>query len=175
MKKRFLDILIRYFILLVAAFPNLWIFYAIFTPLTVYPVYFLLDLFFSDVSLMNNIILVGEIPIEIIDACVAGAAYYLLFILNLSIPSIKIKKRIKMMGFAFGLLLVVNILRILLLGAMFLSGSELFDFAHKLFWYVVSTIFVIGIWFLEVKIFKIKEIPFYSDIKFLYKQSNLKR
>jgi hypothetical protein len=34
----------------------------------------------------------------------------------------------------------------------------------------MSTIFIVGIWFLEVHIFKIKEIPFFSDVKFLFSQ-----
>ena len=38
----------------------------------------------------------------------------------------------------------------------------------EVLWYLGSTLFVIGIWFIEVKLFKIKEIPIYSDIKFLY-------
>ena len=79
-----------------------------------------------------------------------------------------------MIFLSFACLLIINILRIFLLGLVYISGFSWFDIAHKLFWYAGSTIFVIGIWFAEVKLFKIKEIPFYSDIKFLYKKSNLK-
>lgn len=168
--KQFLDIIIRYLILILLALPGFAIFYFVFAPLTIYPVYFLLNLFF-DVSLMQDIILVGEIPIELIGACIAGSAYYLLSILNLSTPKIKLQKRVKMIFLSFGVLLILNILRIFFLSLVFISGSSSFDIAHKLFWYTGSIIFVVGIWFAEVKLFKIKEIPFYSDIKFLYKQS----
>ena len=58
---------------------------------------------------------------------------------------------------------------------IFISGSSLFDITHKLFWYFGSIIFVVGIWFIEVKYFKLKEIPFYSDIKLLYENSFLKK
>lgn len=167
--RKFSNILIRYVILLLVALPNLWIFYFIFTPLTVYPVYFFLSLFLN-VSLIGNTILVGgEFPIEIIKACIAGSAYYLLLILNLSTPKIKPQKRFNMIFLSFAFLLFLNILRIFLLSIMSLSGSSWFDITHKLFWYLGSIVFVIGIWFAEVKLFKIKEIPFYSDMKFLFK------
>ena len=75
-----------------------------------------------------------------------------------------------MILFSFAFLLVVNILRIFLLIMIYIKGYYFFDITHKLFWYLISIIFVIGIWFTEVRLFRIKEIPFYSDIKFLYKK-----
>jgi len=61
------------------------------------------------------------------------------------------------------------------LSIMYVNGSSFFDFTHKIFWYAGSTIFVIAIWFLEVKIFKIKGIPIYDDLKFLYKKSSINK
>jgi len=172
---RGLDILIRYVLLVLVALPNLYLFYFLFAPLTLFPVFFLLNLFY-DAILNNSFILVNNsFTIEIIDACVAGSAYYLLTIFNLAIPKIKLKKRLKMLGFVFGSFLVLNILRIFLLSMLYVNGSTWFDFTHQLFWYLISIVFVIGIWFLEVKLFKIKQIPFYDDIKFLYKKSSLKK
>jgi exosortase/archaeosortase family protein len=113
--------------------------------------------------------------IEIIEACVAGSAYYLLLILNLSTPSIKFPKRFKLILISFASLLIVNIIRIVFLSAVFVTGASWFDIAHKVFWYVGSIIFVLVIWFLEVKYYKIKSIPFYSDLKFIYKNSALKK
>lgn len=169
-QKQFLNIFIRYFILIILALPGFAIFYFVFAPLTIYPIYFLLNFFF-DVSLTGDIIFINKIPIELIGACIAGSAYYLLSILNLSTSKIKLQKRIKMIFLSFGVFLILNILRIFFMSLIFMSGSSLFDLAHKLFWYIGSIVFVVGIWFTEVKLFKIKEIPFYSDIKFLYKQS----
>ena len=167
----FLDILVRYLILVLVAFPNLYLFYLIFSPLTIYSVYFILKLF-TDVSLTANLIQVnGYFPIEIIKACVAGSAYYLLLILNLSTPKIKFSKRIKMILISFLAFLVLNISIILLMFFLFLKQSPFFDFIHLFFWYVVSVVFVVGIWFLEVKLFKIKKIPVYSDFKFLLKKA----
>jgi|TARA_Y100000310_G_scaffold341901_1_gene442786 hypothetical protein len=168
-QKRFLDIFFRYLILILVAIPNLWIFYFVFTPLTIYPVYALLNGFF-DVSLLGNILVLDRtFPIEFISACIAGSAYYFLLILNLSTPNIKMKKRITMIFISFASLLALNILRIMILVGVFFLGASFFDITHIIFWYFMSIVFVVGIWFTQIKIFKIKEIPFYSDFKFLYK------
>jgi len=172
--KSFLLISIRYLFLVILVLPGLILFYRLFSPLTIYPVYFLLNIFF-DATLTGTTIFVQEFPIEIVEACIAGAAYYLLLIFNLSIPGIKVKKRISMVLFAFITFLLVNILRIFLLSILYISGSRWFDFAHELFWYAISIVFVVGIWFLEVKLFKLKSIPFYSDLNFLYSHSYLKK
>ena len=168
LKKQLTDIFVRYLILILIALPNLYIFYLIFKPLTLYPIYFLLNIFF-ECSLSGHTISVGCFPIEIINACVSGAAYYLLLILNLSTPNIKLNKRIKMILLAFASFLILNIIRIIYLSLLFISSSPWFDFVHKTFWYLLSIAFVVGIWFAEVKAFNIKEIPFYSDILFIKK------
>ncbi|HEA46727.1 MAG TPA: pacearchaeosortase [Candidatus Pacearchaeota archaeon] len=169
-----LDIVIRYLILVLVALPNLFLFYFVFKPLTAYPVFWLLSLFHNAIFLNGDIIVLNlEISIELIRACIAGSAYYLLLILNLSTPKIKLKQRINLILTAFGAFLVLNILRIFFLSLMAVSGSSYFNATHQLFWYLFSTVFVIGIWFVQVKKFKIKEIPFYSDLKFLLKKARL--
>jgi exosortase/archaeosortase family protein len=168
LQKKINNLLIRYIFMILIALPKLFIFYFIFTPLTIYPVYFLFELFF-DSSIIGNVLFLKGTSIEIISGCVAGAAYYLLFILNMSIPNINIKKRTKMILFSFSLFLIINILRIFGLSIIYVSGNLWFDIFHKIMWYAMSVLFVAGIWFLEVKIFNIKKIPFYSDLKFLHK------
>ena len=167
-----LKIFIRYLIIVLIAIPNLFIFYFIFTPLTIYPVFGAFKIFFKEVLLVGNTFQISnEFFIEIIPACIAGSAYYLLFVLNLSIPKIKIKKRIKMLLFSFAFLLGLNILRIFIFSLLFIYSSQnFFNLTHKLVWYLGATIFVVLIWFIEVKIFKIQEIPVYSDVKYLYKE-----
>ena len=168
-----MDIVMRYVVLLIIAVPNLWVFYAIFTPLTLYVLSFVLKLFF-EVSVINNtLVLNSQFPIEIVEACVAGAAYYLLLILNLSVSGIKLKKRLAMIFSSFAFLFVINILRIILLSIIYVKGYSFFDAAHWILWHLMSIVFVVGIWFAEVRLFKIKEIPVYSDIKFLV--SNIKK
>jgi hypothetical protein len=163
------DLIIRYSLLIIAGIFSLQIFYFIFSPLTIYPVFFFLKFFFN-ASLTSNLILVNNMPIQLIGPCIAGSAYYLLLILNLSIPKIRLGKRIGLLFFSFFCLLAVNILRIIILSFMFISGTSFFDLTHKLFWYAGSTIFVVAIWFFSIYLFKIREIPFYSDIASLLKK-----
>ena len=172
-EKYLYDLLIRYSILIIIAVFSFNIFYLVFRPLTVYPVVWILDIFF-DTNLISPIILVLEgIAIEFIPACIAGAAYYLLLMLNLSTPKIKLDKRIKFLLISFAVFLIANILRILILAVIALYKSSFFEVTHAIFWYSLSTILVIIIWFYGVKYFKVKAIPFYSDLKFLYKKSSL--
>ena len=156
---------------MIVALPNLALFYFIFTPLTIYGVYFLLGLFFPIVLSGEIILLNNNLFIYLIPACVAGAAYYLLFILNLSIPNIKISKRISLILFAFLAFFIINLLRIFVLSVLYFNGFPFFDLFHKFLWYFGSVIITAGIWFLEVYFFKIKDIPFYSDLRFIYKKS----
>jgi len=162
---------LRYALILIVAIPNLWIFYLIFTPLTLYVSYFLLDVFFSTTLVGSTILVNNCAPIEIINACTAGSAYYLLFLLNLATP--RLKRRFTALLFSFSAFFLLNIARIFALSLLHINTSQIFDAAHKLSWYSLSIIFVIGIWFLTVKLFSIKAIPFYTDLKSLYKKSTL--
>lgn len=166
-----ISIFVRYFLIIASAANGLWIFYKIFSPLTLYPVYGILSLFFQVNMFPRELLLILNMSLEIwlIQACIAGAAYYLLFALNLSIPKIKPLNRTKMIAFAFSLLLVFNISRIVLMSFLYYYGFVYADFVHFIFWYGLSILAVVGIWFLEVKLFKIKQIPVYSDLMPLYK------
>jgi exosortase/archaeosortase family protein len=169
--ERLKNILFRYGLLALVALSGLGFFYWIFSPLTVYPVFSLFDIFFDPVFCGDcgaNTILIDNFQIEIIGSCIAGSAYLFLLILNLVTPKIKISKRLKMIGSGFLAFLIMNILRIFIMGLMYIYGSSWFDFAHKFVWYIGTTVFVILVWFIQVKYFKIKGIPFYSDIKYLY-------
>ena len=158
----------RYLILLLLGV-SLWIFYFIFTPLTVYPVYYLLKLFFN-ATLSGNMITFKGLEIQLIKACVAGSAYYLLLILNLSTP-MNSKTRLSSITFLFSSFLVINILRIFVFSLFLINFLNLFSTLHLIFWYFLSTIIVVGLWLLNLKIFKIKSIPVYTDIKFLSKKT----
>lgn len=164
---------LRYLILLVIALPNIDLFYTLLAPITIYPAYWLISLFYSS-SLAGNTILAGETPIVLANACIAGAAYYFLLILNLATP-MEMKTRAKSIIFLFLSMLLFNIIRITFFSALFLNGFEYFDIAHKSVWYLGSTVFVVVLWFINVKIFSIKAIPAYTDIKTLYEESSKKR
>ncbi|MEK6908577.1 MAG: pacearchaeosortase [Nanoarchaeota archaeon] len=185
MERKFFSIILRYFLLLILGLGNLFIFYLIFTPLTVYPVFWLIgfstestllqgtytkacDLaqssFLQEIACMNTTIFFQDYFASIIPACIAGSAYYLLLILNLSTP-MEMKKRIKSLLFLLGLFLLLNITRIFTFAMIFANKNyELFNIAHTASWYFGSTILVILLWFSNVLLFKIKSIPILTDI-----------
>ncbi len=172
MKKTY-SILIRYLILLALMF-SLPLIYKIITPLTLYTILGILKLFFKEVLLQGNIISIEfKTFLEIIPQCIAGSAYLLLLILNLTVP-MKSKKRFYSILTSFLLLFALNILRIFTLTLLQINNSSFFNITHKLFWYILSTVFVVGIWFLIVRLYSVKEIPVYTDIKYLLKQSKRK-
>ncbi len=155
----------RYLFLVILSIGNLAIFYKILTPLTVHTLNFFLTLT-QKTQVIGNRILMEGLAIDIIPACVAGSAFYLLTILVMSIPRIKVTKRIKIISIAFLLLFAANIARLVFL--VNITDLASFDFIHWLFYNFISVLFVVGIWVLLVKIYRIKETPFYSDLKFLH-------
>lgn len=164
-QKVLVSLFVRYILILIAGAGNLFIFYKTLTPATINVIAGVLRLF-TETAVLGNFIIMPGLVIEIIPACVAGSAYYLLFILTLSVPKIKISKRIKILAFNFVLLFVLNIFRILILSLT--SKTIYFNATHLIFWYLISTIFVVGIWIASVKVFKIKSIPVYDDFRFLW-------
>lgn len=150
--KKAFRLFVRYLILLGLGLFNLKLLYFVFTPLTVYPVFAILSLVY----------------VQIIPACIAGAAYYLLLILNLSTP-MDFGKRVKSIFFLLAIFLVLNIARILIFAAIAVLGKQYFYIAHKLTWYFGSTVLVVLVWFANVWFFKIKEVPIYTDVKSIFK------
>jgi exosortase/archaeosortase family protein len=171
--KKFLSIVLRYLFLALIAIPGFDLFYFIFLPLTKFSTFYLLNLFYEPAIFGNVIFILGK-SIEIVNACVAGSAYYFLLILNFSTPNIKSIKRLKMILFGFLTFLGINIARIFILSVMYLNDSQFFDFTHKLFWYLGSTLLIVVIWFVQVRKNKVRSIPFYSDLKYIYGKSNFK-
>lgn len=166
------DLILRYAIIIILGLGNLYIFYEVLTPLTTELSSFFIGLFSqSPVQVYSNLILMTDKIIEIVPACVAGSAYYLLLTLNLSTPNIRFKKRMKIILLTLITLFILNILRIVVLS--FLANTSYFEIVHYIFWYSISIIFVVLIWFSAVKIFKIKSIPVFHDIKFLLEKSKL--
>ena len=170
-----LYLIIRYIFLLLIGLYGLFIFYFIFSPMTIYPVFWFLSLFFSaalDYSLRT--ITLNDIAIKLIPACIAGAAYYLLLILNLSTP-MNIKKRVKSISYLFFAFLILNIFRIIVFALLAKNNFQYIDPVHKSTWYFGSTALLILIWFSAVYIFKIKEIPVYSDYRNIIKDIKVKK
>jgi exosortase/archaeosortase family protein len=163
----FCYIVLRYLIILSSAIGNFFIFYFIFTKPTIYLSYILLKIFYN-VTINAETLIINGINISVIPACVAGAAYFLVFALNLSIK-MRFITRIYFTIFSFLMLLVLNVLRIVVFSILLVNGSPFFDIAHMFTWYVLSVVFVVLIWFLSIKIFRTTEIPAYSDLKYIYR------
>ena len=105
--------------------------------------------------------------ISIVDACIAPSAYYFLIAINLITKDISVLKRIMMILFSFTSFLILNIARIIFLAVLYANSFSFFDLTHKIFWYGLSAVFVVFIWLLTVKVFRVKTIPFYSDFKYI--------
>lgn len=169
-KNQIFSILTRYIILLILGMFNIFLFYFIFTPLTFYPVLWILNLIYGSVISSPDTILFKGYFATLVPACIAGSAYYLLTILNLTTP-MKAKTRAKSIIFLLASFLIINVIRIVIFAVIYAEkGYELFNTAHLATWYFGSTILVVLLWFANVLIFKIHNIPIYTDIKNIYSQ-----
>jgi len=164
----------RYLVLIILGLFNLYLFYKIFTPLTVYPTYLILKLLYGAELINSTQIAFEGIVIKLVKACIAGAAYYFLTILNMTTPMVK-NKRIKSLVFLFLSFLVLNILRIIIFSVLYSNEFIYLDILHKSIWYFGSTIILIVVWFINVKIFNINNIPIYTDFKKLMMDVRRKR
>ncbi len=162
--KKVVFLFLRYAIILIFGVGNFYILYKILTPITINSTNVILRLF-TLTTLSGDVIHFGQTTIKIAPPCVAGAAFFLLFALLLSIPNIKIKTRIYAVLTAMATLLIINIARILILAP--LTTAKYFEIIHWIFWNILSTVFVVGIYFATIKYYKIKGIPVYSDLKYL--------
>src|SRR3989344_2576904 len=105
------QLITRVLISILIAIIFLKFFYRIFFPLTLYPVYYFLKLFYP-ANLIGNIVLINDYNLNFIQACVATIAYFLLAILILLTKDIKFKIRIYMFLLGSLLILALNVIRI---------------------------------------------------------------
>lgn len=124
----------------------------------------LLSLFHEVVLISNHSFTLSHQLIELIPACIAGSAYFLLTLLNLTTP-MGHEKRVYSLVYLYAGFLVLNVVRISVFSLISLSGAPFFDFLHLATWYVGSTVFVVGLWFSQKYVFKITDIPVYTDVQ----------
>ena len=160
-----LGLFTRYLLLLIIAlaFSFSQIFYDFFLKLTIYPSCYLLNFFYPALVSGSNL-LANSYIIEIIPACVAVSAYFLFFILNLSM-SMNLKNRVKSLLFLFASLLAINILRIFIFSMLLVNNFAYFEVVHKFTWYFMNILIVVGLWFWAVKLFHLSNVPIYTDFK----------
>ncbi len=164
MDKYFKELIIR----LLLCFVPIGVFSFIFTPLTVYGSYLISNLFF-DITLNGNVLNVNGFPFRIIEACVASAAYYLLWLLCFLTKDVKWTTRGKIIFYGFSLIFLMNVFRIWLLIFVAMNyGFKWFNVVHLAFWNFLTGVYVALVWIFLVWHFKIADVPIYSDIKEIY-------
>ncbi|MBT3397523.1 pacearchaeosortase [archaeon] len=156
------DFILRYVIILLAGLGNLFIFYWVFTPLTIKAVSFILGIFSNTITIGNQIFSsLGAL--ELIPPCIAGAAFFLLFALILSTARLSIKKRAWIFLSSSAMFFVLNIARIIFL--FLISEKPYFETFHWISWNILSTVLVIAVWLFNVWLFKVKSVPVYTDFE----------
>ena len=148
------------------------LFYFIFTPLTIYPSYFLLKLSgFAPQFTSSTVLAFKELGIKFVPACIAGSAYYLLYILIMLTKDLSIMQSLKLFIYGSLLILSVNLIRIYIIVFVLIKyGLNYFDMIHLFFWTFVASTYVALIWIFLTRKMKIKSIPAYSDVMYLYKK-----
>lgn len=159
---------------IILCFIPLSFFYFIFTPLTLYATYLLL-IYYNPTILGINL-LINQYTFTFVEACILGSAYYLLWLLTMLTKDIKLMTRIKMILLGFLLIYIANIIRIIALIFIAINYSlDWFDLVHMFIWVFVTSTYVALVWIFLVRRYKIKSIPIYSDLKYLYEKSLFKK
>jgi len=142
----------------------------ILTPLTVYAVKYLLFAYAPVVT--DRSLVINNIGFNFVEACIATYAYLFLWYLCLLTKGIKLITRTKIIVYGFLLIFLMNIFRIVLLIILGVDyGFYWFNVVHLFFWKFLSGVYVALVWIFLVKIYNIKGIPVYDDLKTLYKDS----
>ena len=164
-----LDLSIRYALaLLLGIFPA--ILYVIFAPLTLYPSYVLLKIFYNP-ALLGQAIKIDYYTLNFVPACVAVSAYILLAFLILTTAKISWKHRIQLFIKGSVSILALNLVRIVLLVIILIEyGQNYFEAIHLIFWQIIASVYVAAVWILLVKHSKIKATPVMDDFKTLRKR-----
>ena len=115
-------------------------------------------------------ILGGEVTINIVKYCVTASAYYLLTLFCIIVMNVALWKRVLMFLIGSALIFGMNFARIILLIIILLDGNGAFEPAHAVFSLALATGYVVLVWILLSFLFKVKTVPFYSDIKFLTRE-----
>ena len=147
------------------------IFQWLFTQITVNFVYFVLVLIkaapvLGKYSVKNTIDVYG-VSVRIIELCVTASAYYTMAILTIITKDISILKRAALFLLGALLIFIMNLVRIFILIYILANNGDLFRSLHQTFWFLLSFVYVALAWILLSKVFKVENIPIYSDIKFL--------
>ncbi len=155
------DLTLRLALCFIILFSN--IFYYIMYPLTYYTTYLILRIFYN-IQLGDYSYIIGSYEIKLIEACIGISAYILITFLIFLTYGIPWKQRFKILGLGIILIYLMNIIRLIFSIFILTNYSyDLFNKFHLLFWTILSTLYVFGVWIFLIYKFKIKTIPIYSD------------
>ena len=161
-----LFIFARYVLIAIAATGNFYVFRKLLTGPTLAATAAALRLFFDDVCVTSPYIFVHGVTTEIAASCVAALAYYFMFVLIFSTDHVKPAKRLMALAGSFTILFVLNIARMVFL--VFIVHKPYFNTAHFLFEHLFFSVVVVAVWAGIAFFMKIKTVPVYSDLKYLY-------
>lgn len=123
-------------------------------------------------TITNDGLIINQVMLRFIPACIATLAYMLLALLILLTKGLNIKKRIALFLTGSFFIFIANIIRVdALIYIYFEYGQDLFNKLHLFIWDILSSIFVAALWIFLTYAFKLKSIPAYDDIKTLYLKS----
>jgi len=146
----------------------------IFYSLTIYLSYLLMKLISYNVFIIPPYLITSSNYIRFSEACAAVSAYFLLLLLIVLTKDIKLKTRIKMFLLGSGIILSVNLVRIVILIAVLeTKGFNAFQQAHDILWIIFGSLLVALTWIFLIHHYKTKSIPIYSDLKYLLKQTKI--
>ncbi|MBS3108771.1 pacearchaeosortase [Candidatus Woesearchaeota archaeon] len=146
----------------------------IFYILLLKPTLYVSSIFLSSYKpiITNDAIIINNIVLKFISACIATLAYVLLLLLILLTKDLGFKNGVKLFLTGSIIIFIANIIRVdFLIYAYFEYGSNLFSKLHLFIWQFLSGIFVAFVWVFLSYIYKIRNIPVYDDIKELYNRS----
>ncbi len=114
-------------------------------------------------------LIINNVALKFIPACIASLAYLLLLLLVLLTKGLGFKKSIGLFLLGSSIIFAANIARIdILIYVYFEYGKDLFNKLHLLIWDILSSIFVASMWIALSYLFGIKSIPVYDDMTALY-------
>ncbi len=144
------------------------VFSFILTPLTIYTSFLILSAY--NPILSGNFLIINNIKFEFVEACIVTYAYYFFWVLVLLTKEIRLKIRFEMLFFGFILIFLMNVFRIGLVIYLGIShGFFWFNLVHLIFWKFIMGVYVALIWIFLIKVYSIKSVPIWDDLKFLYK------
>ncbi|MFH1065562.1 MAG: pacearchaeosortase [Nanoarchaeota archaeon] len=138
--------------------------YMVIAPLTLHISYFFFNIFVPSALIGTKIMTLMD-SFEFIPACVATSAYILLALLVLLTKDISRSERLQMVIYGWLAILAFNILRIELLLLTYFRLETAFDTIHLFVWKFMSTAFVVLLWLGLARLYKVKAIPVYSDLR----------